>query len=445
MQDSQKHRRFFLTNIIVGLDIGTSFVRGVLGAINEDGGVEILCVAKKPSVDFIRNGAIVNVGQMSIVVKDVIDDLEQNFGYEAHSCVTGIGGKYIESLNSHGLVPIYSIGKRDREINEDDIKRVIDAARAIMIPPDRETLQVIPKDFIVNGVNGYKGENVLGTRAVRLEVDVHTITASKTQLSNIAKCVEQAGYDLDYVFLKTLAATSAVMMKEERELGSILIDLGGGTTDVIVIIDDAPVCTLSIPAGGNIVTNDIAYLKGIPLAVAEKLKIESGCCWDELLVGNDSEVVIPAIGGRPPEVTRKSELCAIIQSRMREIFTMVKNEIVQRSGLTQLSGSIILTGGGALMSGVVELAEYTFKTSSVRIGMPGQFGGVEESYRTPEYATAVGLVLSDRGNFKKAENGRRDSGVKKSKKSDFEHLTSSSGEEIASKKGFLSRVKDFFF
>lgn len=434
-----------MTNIIVGLDIGTSFVRGVLGAINEDDSVEILCVAKRPSVDFIRNGAIINVGQMSAVVKDVIDDLEQNFGYEVHSCVTGIGGKYIESLNSHGLVPISSIGKRDREINEDDIKRVIAAAIAIMIPPDRETLQVIPKDFIVNGVNGYKGENVIGTQAVRLEVDVHIITASKTQLSNIAKCVEQSGYDLDFVFLKTLAATSAVMMKEERELGSILIDLGGGTTDVIVIIDDAPVCTVSIPAGGNLVTNDIAYLKGIPVSVAEKLKIDYGCCWDELLIDNDSEIVIPAIGGRPPEVTRRSVLCQIIQSRMREIFTMVKSEIVQCSGLTQLSGSIILTGGGALMSGVVELAEYTFKTSSVRIGLPGQFGGVEESYRSPEYATAVGLVLADKENSSRGEGGKKDTGSRKAKKSDFEQIAVSENDESTKGKGFFAKVKDFFF
>lgn len=432
-----------MTNLIVGLDIGTSFVRAVLGAINDDDSVEILCVAKKPSLGFVRGGAIINVDRMKNIVNDVIDELEQKFGYQVQSCVTGIGGKYIESLNTHGFVPVYSVGRREREINEDDIDRVILAARSVMIPPDRETLQVIPRDFIVNGVNGYKSENVLGTQAVRLEVDVHIVTASKTQINSITQCIEHAGYELDCVFLKTLAAANAVMIKEERELGSILIDLGGGTTDVIVIIDDAPACTASIQAGGNFVTNDIAYVRGIPVETAEKIKIDYGCCWDELLIDDDRDVVIPAFGGRPSELTKQSKICEIIQSRMSEIFCMVRDEIVQRSGLTQLSGSIILTGGGALMKGVVELAQYTFNTSAVRIGYPGQLGGVEETYRSSEYATAVGLILSDKENLKKLE-GKKGSNKKKSKASHFSE-DSISETEKESGESILLKMKRWFF
>lgn len=430
-----------MTNIIIGLDIGTSFVRAVVGVINDDDSVEILSVAKKPSSGFLRHGAIVNIESTKNVIKQVIDEVEQSFGYEVRSCVTGIGGKYIESLNSHGFVAISSIGKRDRAINEDDINRVLAASNSVPIPPDRDILHLIPKDYIVNGVAGYKHENALNTLAMRLEVDVHIITASRTQISNITQCVQRAGYELDRVFLKTLAAADAVMMREERELGSILIDLGGGTTDVIVIIDDAPACTASIPAGGNLVTNDIAYLKGVPTATAEKLKIESGCCWSELLEGADAEVVIPAFGGRPPELTTRAELCEIIQSRMEEIFTRARDEIVQRSGLTQLSGSIILTGGGAQMSGAVELAEYVFGTSSVRIGAPSQLGGVEESYRSPEFATAVGLVIADKENMlaESSEKGGKKRKEKSRQRQDDDAPQSEPKESV------VSRLKRFFF
>ncbi len=430
-----------MTNIIIGLDIGTSFVRAVVGVINEDDSVEILSVAKKPSSGFLRHGAIVNIESTKNVIKQVIDEVEQNFGYEVNSCVTGIGGKYIESLNSHGFVAISSIGKRDRAITEDDINRVLDASNAVPIPPDRDILHLIPKDYIVNGVSGYKQETALNSLAVRLEVDVHIITASKTQISNITQCVERAGYELDKVFLKTLAAVDAVMMKEERDLGSILIDLGGGTTDVIVIVGDAPACTASIPIGGILVTNDIAFLKGVPTETAERLKLENGCCWSELLEDNDKEVVIPAFGGRPAELTTRSELCTIIQSRMEEIFNRVRDEIVQRSELKQLAGSIILTGGGAQMLGVVELTQYVFRTSSVRIGSPGSLGGVEESYRNPEFATAVGLVLADKSNVRATVS------EKQSRKRKEKTRASNVEEDapVVKKESVLAKFKKFFF
>lgn len=435
------------TNLIVGLDIGACFVRGVLGAI-EDGSVEIFCVSKRPTMGFVRNGAIVNVERMKEVVAGVIDDLEQNFGYEVTDCVSGVGGKYIESINSHGLVPITAVGKRDREIGPGDIDRVIEFASSMMIPPDKELLQIIPRDFIVNGVNGYKMENVIGTQAVRLEVEVLMVTASRTQLLSISQCVEKAGCSLDFVFLKTLAAAKAVMQQEERELGSILIDLGGDTTDAIVIIDDAPACTVSIAAGGKLVTSDIAYMKGISTQVAEDLKIGSGCCWDELLEGNDSEVVIPPVGGKAPELTTRSEICQIIQSRMEEIFTLVRQEIIQKSGLIQLSGCIILTGGGALMNGVVELAQYVFRTNSVRLGIPGKLGGVEETYRTPEYSTAIGLILSDKETLDRDGDGRK-GGFGKSargrKKAASHRSDTSDASEKPRGESFGAKLKRWFF
>ena len=382
-----------MTNIIVGLDIGTSYIRAVIGEVDDDGGVEIIGVAKKSSTG-LRNGVIVNIEATIECIKQAIEEAEQKAGYEVISCVTGIGGVQIEGLNSKGLVAVSSRGKNNREINQSDVDRVLEAANAIQIPMDRKMLHVIPQDYIVDGIPGYK--DPIHMIAVRLEAEVHIVTASRTAIQNITQCVERAGYQLDRVMLKTLACTQAVVGEDERELGSILIDLGGGTTDVLVILKDAPICTASISVGGNLVTNDISIVKGISTATAEKLKIESGCCWMPLAMEKNDEVLIPGLAGREPEQTNRAELCGIIQPRMEEIFTMVRNEVIHRTNVMQLSGSVILTGGGAQIEGAVELAEKVFGTSSVRIGVPANFGGIEEEYRTAEYATAVGLVIANK-------------------------------------------------
>lgn len=386
-------KEFGLTNIIVGLDIGTSYIRAVIGEVDDDGGVEIIGVAKKSSTG-LRNGVIVNIEATIECIKQAIEEAEQKAGYEVISCVTGIGGVQIEGLNSKGLVAVSSRGKNNREINQSDVDRVLEAANAIQIPMDRKMLHVIPQDYIVDGIPGYK--DPIHMIAVRLEAEVHIVTASRTAIQNITQCVERAGYQLDRVMLKTLACTQAVVGEDERELGSILIDLGGGTTDVLVILKDAPICTASISVGGNLVTNDISIVKGISTATAEKLKIESGCCWMPLAMEKNDEVLIPGLAGREPEQTNRAELCGIIQPRMEEIFTMVRNEVIHRTNVMQLSGSVILTGGGAQIEGAVELAEKVFGTSSVRIGVPANFGGIEEEYRTAEYATAVGLVIANK-------------------------------------------------
>ncbi len=381
-----------MSNIVVGLDIGTCFVRAVIGVLNDDQSVEIVDVAKKPSAGCLRNGTIVNIEATKHCIHEVIDDLEQHTGLEVHSCVTGIGGVQIDSLNSKGAVAISSYGKAERAITEDDVKRVIDCANSIKVPLDRKLLHVIPQQYIIDGTDGFK--NPVNNIAIRLEADVHIITASRTAVQNITTCVDQANYQLDEVMLKTLACTQAVMIEDEKKLGSILIDIGGGTTDVIVILNDAPICTCSIPIGGNLVTNDIAIVKGIPNSTAEKIKVESGCCWLPLVENENEEVLIPGFGSRTTELTTKVELCQIIYPRMEEIFTMVRDEVSRRLSSMQLSGSIILTGGGAQIYGAVEMAQSVFGTSSVRLGCPQSLGGMEEKYRLPEYATAVGLVLA---------------------------------------------------
>jgi cell division protein FtsA len=416
-----------LSSVVVGLDIGTSFVREAIGEINDEGSIEIIGVAARESAG-LRNGVIVNIEAAMTVIRETLEAAEQNAGYEVTSCVTSIGGVQIESLNSRGLVAVTSHGKSNREITAQDVERVIEAANAVQIPMDREMLHVIPQDYIVDGLHGIKDPiHMIG---VRLEAEVHIVTASKTAIQNVRSCINRAGYVLEGVRLKTLAATEAVAIEEELELGSILIDMGAGTTDVLVLMHGAPVCTASIAVGGNLVTNDIAIVKGISTAVAERIKTECGSCW---LPGIEeiTQVIIPGIGGRPPEETTQTELCQIIQPRVEEIFIMVRNAVVHKTNLTQLSGNIILTGGGAQMKGVVELAQHVFGTTAVRLGVPEKLGGIEEEYRKPEYATVIGLIVGSKKSVSSKDNR------KKSKT----HDTVRSGE----KRNIFERLKNMFF
>ncbi|MBQ0003769.1 MAG: cell division protein FtsA [Treponema sp.] len=404
-----------MTDVIVGLDIGTSNIRVAIGEIIDENTVDILGLAKCPSAG-LRNGSIVNIEAAIAAIKETVEQAEQNAGCEVLSCVTAIGGAQIESYNSKGLAAVSNKNQPSREINEADKERALEAARATLIPLDREFLHVIPRDYTVDGVSGIKDPiHMLG---VRLETDVHIVTASKTAIQNVCSCVQRAGYGLDKVWLKTLAQVQSVAHEDELEMGSILIDLGAGTTDALVIVDGAPVCSLSIPVGGNLVTNDISIVKGIPIPAAEKIKIESGCCFLPSIQKNQ-EVIIPGVGGRPNELSSQVELCEIIQPRVEEIFRMVRDEIVHKTDLQRLSGNIILTGGGAEMQGIVELAQTVFGTTAVRLGIPESLGGVESDYRMPEYATAIGLIQAQKNQYKVPDRSSRKTGSKGNNKENF--------------------------
>lgn len=381
-----------MSSVVAGLDIGTCFVRAVIGIIHDDNSVEVVDVAKEPSSGLLRNGTIVNIEAATKCITKVIDDAEQNSGLEAASVVVGIGGIQIESVNSKGVVAISSYGKKERAVTPDDVERVLECANSIHFPSDRKLIHLIPQTYYVDKSD--VGKNPVGNIACKLEADVSIITASSTSVSNITRCIEQTPYTLDEVVLKTLACTDAVMLEEERKLGSVLIDIGGGTTDAVVIVNDAPVCTCSVRVGGNAVTNDISIVKGIPIAIAEKIKLEGGCCWLPMVEQHNEDVIVPGFGSRGSELTSKLELCQIIEPRMKEILEMVRNEIKQKLSGVQFSGSIILTGGGAEIPGCVELTEAVFGTSSVRLGIPQALGGMEDKYRFPEWATAVGLLLA---------------------------------------------------
>ena len=384
--------------IIAALDIGSTCVRAVICERDEDGILKIMGVGTKPSTG-LRKGVVVNIEATLRAVAAAIEDAEMMSGLEVHDCWTGIGGNHINGLNSRGVVGVSGKKRntREREIGPEDIERVIEAAKAVVIPTDRQILEVIPQNFKVDDQKGIRDpRDMLG---VRLEAEIHIITCAVTGAQNLIKCVNRAGFRVNDLILQTLAAGRAVLTQEEMDLGVALLDLGGGTTDMLVYVDGTPYSTYTIPAGGAQVTSDISIIKNISIDNAEKIKIDAGCCWDALLE-DDELVIVPGVGGRPPMSIPRSQVLTIIKPRMEEIFKMVKQHLDSLNLLRPLGGGIVLTGGGAQLTGVVELANDIIKLPS-RLGFPirvQELGGLVEEYRDPSYATVIGLVL---------EGGRR--------------------------------------
>jgi cell division protein FtsA len=360
----------------------------VIGERNEHGILEITGVGVCPSTG-LRKGVVVNIEATLRSVATAIEAAEMMSGREVDVCWTGIGGNHIDGINSRGVVAVTGKIRETREIGQEDISRVLEAARAVVIPMDRQVLEVIPQSYIVDDQRGIR--DPLDMIGVRLEAEVHIITCSVTSAQNLIKCVNRAGFIVNDLILQSLAASRSVLTLEEKEIGVALLDLGGGTTDVLVYADGAPYSNVTIPAGGGMITSDISKVKNISFETAERIKIDTGCCWEGLFE-EEEEVIVPGVGGRPPMPIPKSQIMAIIRPRMEEIFKMVKEKLDKLALSRPLGGGIVLTGGGAQLLGAAELASYIFKLP-VRVGSPLPVGGLVEEYRSPIYATAVGLVL----------------------------------------------------
>jgi cell division protein FtsA len=379
--------------IIAALDIGSSCVRVMVCERYEDGIFRIIGTGVRPSTG-LRKGVVVNIEATLRAVAAAVEDAEMMSGLEIRDCWTGIGGNHINGLNSRGVGGVSGKRRdtREREIDQEDIERVIEAAKAVVIPTDRQILEVIPQNFKVDDQKGIR--NPLDMIGVRLECEVHIITCTVTGAQNLIKCVNRAGFRVNELILQTLASARAVLTPEEMELGVALIDLGAGTTDVLVYVEGTPYSTYTIPAGGTQVTSDISIIKNISVDNAEKIKMEAGCCWDELL-DEDEVVIIPGVGGRAPMSIPRSQILTIIKPRMEELFKMIKQHLDTLNLSRPLGGGVVLTGGGAQLSGVVELAHDILKLPA-RIGTPipaQELEGLVEEYRSPVYATVVGLVL----------------------------------------------------
>ena len=378
-----------MSDVIIGLDIGTSTIRAIVAEKLETGVLQIIGVGTGVSHG-LRKGAVVNIEKTVQGIHEAVEAAEMMSGVEITHCTVGIGGTHIDGLNSRGIGAVTDKGKGHREIDQSDISRVIEAAKAVVIPMDRRVMHVIPQSYIIDEQRGIKDpRNMIG---IRIEVEVHIITGSITCMKNIIDCVKRSNLQVDDFMYHGLAAVKAVMTEEERELGSVLIDIGGGTTDIVLMCADAPLLVAVLPIGGNHVTNDLAIVKGLSMETAENLKISDGRCWLPLVEENE-QVLISAPGGRAPIQIAKTDICEIIQARMAEIFTMVKHKIAETTATHRFAGNVVLCGGGSLIPGATELASEIFETQAVRLGVPGTCGGLTGEYRSPEFAAVIGLVL----------------------------------------------------
>jgi len=371
------------SELLVGLDIGTSKVAAVVGDLNGST-LSVLGVGCAPS-DGLRKGVVVNIEATVHAIEHAIKEAEVTAGCEIHSVFASVGGGHIKGFNSHGVA-----GVRGSEIDRADVDRVLDTARAVALPPDRDILHVLPQDFVLDGQDGIRAP--IGMSGVRLEARVHIITTATTSAQNVIKCCERTGLHVADLVLEPLAAAEAVLTPEEKELGVALIDLGAGTTDVLVFHQGALRHTAVLSLGGNHVTNDIAAGLRTPFRDAEILKQRSGCALARL-VAREQSVEVPSLGGRTPRLLSRHMLGQIIEARVEEILTLARHQIVKCGFDEGLGSGVVLTGGSALLEGIVPLAEQVFQ-SPVRVGTPLALNGSgpTELVDNTSFAAAIGLV-----------------------------------------------------
>ncbi len=385
------------SSLIAGLDIGTSTIKVVVGERKPDGRVDIVGVGSSPSRG-LRKGVVVNIeGTVSAIAK-AIAQAETMAGCEIGNVFATISGSHLRSQNSDGIV-----GIKGKEVSAFDIERVIEAAKAVAVPLDREILHVIPQEFVIDEQDGVK--DPIGISGVRLEARVHIVTGAIASAQNLVKCANRCGLTVQDIVAAPLASGRGVLSQEEQELGVCLLDIGGGTTSIAVYQNGAIKFTSVLAVGGNHITNDIAAGLRTPLAAAERIKVEHGTALSAG-VSKSETVEVPSVGGRPPRVLSKSVLAEIIEPRVAEIFGLIQREVVKAGCDDSLTSGIVITGGAASMPGLTQVAEQVFNLP-VRKGEPAGVGGLVDLVKGPEHAAAVGLVLHGAG---LAEIGRAHSG-----------------------------------
>lgn len=368
-------------NLVVGLDIGTTKICAI--AVNGDSreNLDIVGVGTTKS-DGLRKGVVVNIDRTVRSIKKALDECELMCGQQIDAVYAGIAGHHIRGQNSRGMVTVYN-----KVVQEDDIRRVIDAAQ-VLIPNDREILHILPQEFIVDDQDGV--QNPLEMAATRLEVNVHIVTGSVTSAQNIIKCCNQAGLDVEDIVLEPLASSQAVLSPDEQEVGVILLDIGGGTTDITIYSEGSIVHTAVLALGGNHLTHDIAIGLGTPLAEAEEIKHEHGVAMTEM-VGEDEMIDVPNVGGWTNRKMKKKVLAEIIEARFIEIFELIAQEIEKTSYHNLMASGMVITGGTCIMPGADRLA-HSVLNLPVRVGYPEKIGNLQELVYSPKYATSVGLV-----------------------------------------------------
>lgn len=382
--------------LVVGLDIGTTKICAVVGEPTNEG-LDIIGIGTHPSKG-LRKGVVVNIESTVTSIKRAVEEAELMAGCEITSVFAGIAGGHIRGVNSHGVVAI-----KDKEVKDTDLNRVIDAAQAISIPMDREVIHVLPQQFIVDDQDGVR--DPVGMSGVRLEAHVHIVTGAVTSAQNIVKCCNRAGLNVNDIILQQLASSESVLTADEKELGVVLVDIGGGTSDIAVYTNGSLVHTAVLTIGGNHITNDIAVGLRTPSHEAERIKQKYGSATASL-VGQEESIEVPSVGGRAPRVLSRRILAEIIEPRMEELFMLVRQEVARAGYEDVTAAGSVLTGGTAVMEGCPELAEQVFNLP-VRRGIPQRVGGLVDVVSSPMYATGVGLVhigsRSDQQRFKVRE------------------------------------------
>jgi cell division protein FtsA len=383
-------------HLLVALDIGTSKIVTLVAEITPEDTLNMIGMGSHPSRG-LKKGVVVNIESTVNAIQRSLEEAELMADAKIRDVITGIAGSHIKSFNSHGMVAI-----KDKEVQQYDIDRVIETARAVNIPMEQQVLHILEQEFIIDGQGGVR--QPLGMSGMRLEVKVHIVTGAVSAAQNIMKCVRRCGLEVKDLMLQPLASADAVLLDDERDLGVALVDIGGGTTDIAVFTDGAIKHTSVIPIAGDQITNDIAMALRTPTRDAEELKIAHGVARRQLASATDM-IEVPGVGDRGARELSRQTLAEVIEPRVEELYSLIQREL-RSSGLEELlSSGIVITGGSALMKGMVELGEEVFHMP-VRVGVPHYAGALAEVVRSPRYATGMGLLMAGLEQVKRDRHAR---------------------------------------
>lgn len=390
-------------NLIVGLDIGTSKVVAVVAEVMPDGRHEVIGMGQHESKG-LKKGVVVNIESTVESIQRALEEAELMADCQIRNVWIGIAGSHIRSFNSRGMVAI-----KDKEVTATDVARVIETARAVNIPTDQQLLHTIPQEFIVDNQEDVR--EPIGMSGVRLEVKVHIVTGAVSAVQNVIKCVRRCGLEVTDWILQGRASADAVLTEDEKELGVVLVDIGGGTTDVAIFTEGAIRHTTVLPIGGDQITNDIAMALRTPTAEAEEIKVQYGVA-KQVLADPSETFDVPGLGDRGPRALSRQALAAVIEPRVEELFSLV-HQVVRESGFEEvLSSGIVITGGSALMPGMCELAEDIF-LKPARVGAPDYNGQLADVVRSPRYATVLGLLMEAKRQYLRGQVVTRHGGSAK--------------------------------
>lgn len=370
-------------DLVVGLDIGTAKVMAVVAEVLQGGELKLAGLGVSAS-NGLKRGVVVNIDATVQSIQQALKEAELMADCKIKNVYTGIAGSHIRSFNSSGMVAI-----KDKEVTAADVARVIETAKAVNIPTDQQLLHTVPQEFIVDSQEDVR--EPIGMSGIRLEVKVHIVTGAVSAVQNIVKCVRRCGLEVSDLILQPMASADAVLTPDEKELGVVLIDIGGGTTDVAIFTEGAIRHTAVIPIAGDQITNDIAMAVRTPTAEAEEIKLRYGVA-KQVLADPNETLEVPGLGDRGPRTLSRQALAAVIEPRVEELFALV-HQVVRESGYEEvLSSGLVLTGGSAMMPGMVELAEDIF-LKPARLGVPEYSGQLADVVRSPRYSTVLGLLL----------------------------------------------------